>query len=132
MYQKTQEWKSDYAPIPFELSRERITQEEAPVKVLIPHHPLMSNPNPITDDAWTGWVQERGVYFPAEVPSEYVKLLSSNDADEPPLTTGYIVASYGKGSYIYSSYVWYRQMKEMHPGALRSFANMISYPRFRN
>ncbi|MEK9139314.1 MAG: hypothetical protein AAB393_19515, partial [Bacteroidota bacterium] len=55
------------------------------------------------------------------------RLLSSHDPDEPALATGYLVASYGKGTYIYTSYVWYRQLKEMNHGAFRCFANMISY-----
>ena len=93
--------------------------------------PLFNSPNKITEEDWEGWIQERGVYFPDNVAPEYVQLLSSNDPDEPPLTTGYIVASYGLGSYIYTSYVWYRQLKEYSPGAYRNFINMIAYPNHR-
>jgi LmbE family N-acetylglucosaminyl deacetylase len=131
MYQKDQEWKPEYAPFPFAISRDRITLENAPVKELVPDHPLLTKPNLLGDSDWSGWVQERGVYFPADVPVEYQQLLSSHDPDEKPLTTGYIVAKYGKGSYIYTSYVWYRQLKEKNAGAYRAFANMISYPSFR-
>jgi len=130
-YQKDQEWKESYAPYPFIVSRERITNEDAPIEVLNPDHPLFTKPNLIGNTTWDGWVQERGLYFPSKVSQEYERLLSSNDPDEDPLTTGYLLASYGKGSYIYTSYVWYRQMKEAHPGAMRCFANMISYPRYR-
>jgi LmbE family N-acetylglucosaminyl deacetylase len=130
-YQKTQDWKSEYAPYPLELTRERITDEEAPVTVLRPEHPLMSFPNPISREDWSGWVQERGVYFPGNVSPEYVRILSSHDPDERPLDTGLLVADTGLGSYIYTSYVWYRQMKEAHAGAIRFFANMISYSRNR-
>ncbi|HXG00865.1 MAG TPA: PIG-L family deacetylase [Bacteroidota bacterium] len=132
MYQKDQDWKPEYAPYPFHIGRKRITVEEAPVNVLVPEHPLFSSPNKIVDDDWKGWIQERGIYFPEKVPSEYMRLLSCSDPDEAPLTTGYLLTHYGKGSYIYTSYVWYRQLKEYHAGAYRCFANMISYPRYRD
>jgi hypothetical protein len=130
-YQKDQDWKSEYAPYPMRVTRKRVSVEEAPVKILHPTHPLFNSPNAITDEDWQGWIQERGVYFPDDVAAEYTKLLSSNDPDEPPLTTGYLVANVGKGSYIYTSYVWYRQLKEYNPGAFRCFINMIAYPHYR-
>ncbi len=128
-YQKTQDWKKEYAPYPFDLTRARITDEEAPMTILQSQHPLVMRPNIIGPEDWTGWVQERGVYFPDNVPPEYVRILSSHDSDEPPLDTGLLVADVGRGSYMFTSYVWYRQMKEANPGALRFFANMISYSR---
>jgi hypothetical protein len=127
MYQRTREWKPEYAPYPFMISRLRITDEDAPVSVLVPDHPLLRIPNEIGSDDWAGWTQERGLYFPAEVPGEYARLLSSRDPDEPELTTGYLVTKWGRGSYIYTSYVWYRQLRENHSGAFRCFANMLSY-----
>lgn len=132
MYQKDQDWKPEYAPYPFRITRRRITVEDAPVTVLAPDHPLFNVPNKITPWDWDGWVQERGVYFPGDVADEYLHLISSHDPDETPLTTGYLIAGYGKGSYIYTSYVWYRQLKELNAGALRCFANMIAYPRYRS
>lgn len=132
MYQRDQEWKPEYAPFPFKISRRRVTVEEAPVTVLKPNHLLFNQPNAITDESWRGWKQERAVYFPIDVSDEYVQLLSSHDPDEPPLTTGYFVGDVGAGSYIYTSYVWYRQLKDMHRGALACFANMISYPTYRH
>lgn len=131
MYQKDQDWKPEYAPYPMQISRKRVTVEEAPIRILQPDHPLFNTPNKITDADWQGWIQERGVYFPDNVAPEYVKLLSSNDPDEPPLTTGYLVANYGRGTYIYTSYVWYRQLKEYNSGAFRNFINMIAYPNHR-
>ena len=127
MYQRPQEWKPEYAPFPFQISGKRVTDEDAPIEVLDARHPLLNVPNVITGDDWTGWKQERALYFPTDVPADYVRLLSSHDPDEAPLSTGYLVARYGKGSYIYTSYVWYRQLKEINPGAIRCFANMISY-----
>jgi LmbE family N-acetylglucosaminyl deacetylase len=131
MYQKDQDWKSSYAPFPFDVTRKRVTVEEAPMTILKPDHPLFNLPNKISDQDWEGWIQERGVYFPGNVAKEYESLLSSNDPDEPELTTGYLLANVGRGSYIYTSYVWYRQLKEFNPGAYRCFINMIAYPMHR-
>jgi LmbE family N-acetylglucosaminyl deacetylase len=131
MYQREAEWKPEYAPFPFQVSRKRVCDEEAPISILRPAHPLMTSPNRIGDADWAGWKQERGVYFPVAVSGEYDRLLSSADPDEPPLDTGYLVASSGAGSYVYTTYVWYRELKEGNGGAFRCFANMISYPAFR-
>jgi hypothetical protein len=127
MYQRDQEWKPDYAPYPFAVTRRRVTDEDAPVSVLEPVHPLFTTPNRIQAADWSGWKQERAVYVPGEVPAEYHRLLACSDPDEQPLDTGYLVAQYGKGAYIYTSYVWYRELKAENPGAFRCFANMISY-----
>jgi LmbE family N-acetylglucosaminyl deacetylase len=131
MYQKDGEWKPEYAPYPFALSRKRVTREDAPIEILAPDHPLLNQPNVLGPQDWAGWVQERGVYFPEKVSPEYKHLLSTHDPDEPALTTGYLVAKAGRGSYIYTSLVWYRQLKEKNPGAYRALANMISYPSYR-
>jgi LmbE family N-acetylglucosaminyl deacetylase len=128
MYQREGEWKQEYAPYPFSVSRQRVTMEDAPVTVLLPRHPLLCWPNVITIHDWDGWKQERSVYLPVRVPADYERLVTSHDPDEPEADTGYLCASYGKGSYIYTTYVWYRQLKDGHPGALRCLANMISYP----
>ena len=130
MYHKTFEWNGrQYAPYKLVLSRNRVTVEEAPIKILAPDHPLLSFPNVITESDWDGWIQERGLYFPSEWASEYRELLSCNDPGEKPLRGGYLVAEYGKGTYVYTSYVWYRQLQILNPGAFRNFANMISLPK---
>ncbi len=131
MYQRPQEWKPEYAPFPFAIGGRRVCVEEAPVRVLDPLHPLLNAPNRIGPSDWDGWIQERGLYFPSNVPADYARLLSSADPDEPQLDTGYLVAKYGRGSYIYTCYVWYRQLKEGNAGAFRCFANMLSYPAHR-
>jgi len=127
MYHKTYEWNGrQYAPYKLVLSHDRVTVEEAPINILAPDHPLLSFPNRITESDWDGWIQERGLYFPSEWAPEYKELLSCSDPGEKPLLGGYLAAEYGKGTYIYTSYVWYRQLQILNPGAFRNFANMIS------
>ena len=133
-YHKTDEWNPDdrrqrpqLAPYPITLSDDRVTQEDAPVWFLQPRHPLLNSPNRITQADFANWIQERGLYFPKEWDSHYGALLSTNDKGEPPLHGGLLVAAYGKGNYIYTSLVWYRQLRAGIPGGYRFFANMISY-----
>ena len=135
-YHKTDEWNPDdrrqrpqLAPYPITLSDDRVTQEDAPVWFLQPRHLLLNSPNRITQADFANWVQERGLYFPKEWDSHYAALLSTNDKGEPPLHGGLLVAAYGKGNYIYTSLVWYRQLRAGIPGGYRFFANMISYGR---
>jgi LmbE family N-acetylglucosaminyl deacetylase len=128
MYQREREWKPEYAPFPFQVSGKRVCVEEAPIRVLAPAHPLLNQPNRIGESDWQEWIQERGLYFPSGVPGNYARLISSADPDEPQLDTGYLESPYGRGSYIYTCYVWYRQLKEGNSGAFRCFANMLSFP----
>lgn len=141
-YQKTFEWNAEqadpfdaarnnpgsFAPYPLQLGRERVTREAAPVVHLIPDHPVVSTPNEVSAADWDGWVQERGLYFPQSYDERYVELFSLHDPDEPALNGSTLLAEYGSGTYLYTALVWYRQLKEYHPGAFKIFANMISLP----
>src|SRR5438046_2810321 len=51
-------------PYPLEISRDRVTDENAEVRILSPNHPLMTTPNKITSKDFEHWLQERGLYFP--------------------------------------------------------------------
>jgi len=116
----------DIAPYPLEISRDRVTVEEAEVRTLAPSHPVLNWPNKITADDFRGWVQERGLYFPDEWDEQYTAVLSSNDPDEDPKNGGLLVAPYGEGYYIYTGYSWFRELPAGVPGAYRLFANLIS------
>lgn len=126
MYQKTFDWQEAYAPFPITLSRNRVTREDAPVKLLVPEHPLFTVPNPIEERDWLGWVQERGLYFPDTWNEAYTPLLETQDPDETIPPGASLVAAYGKGYYLYTALGWYRQLRELHPGALRCFSNMLA------
>ena len=135
-YHRTGEWNPDeargrpqLAPYPIILSDDRVTMEDAPVLFLQPKNPLLHFPNRITQKDFADWVQERGLYFPKEWDQHYTAILSTNDPGEPPLKGGLLVAPYGRGNYIYTSYVWYRQLRAGLPGGYRMFANLISYGR---
>jgi LmbE family N-acetylglucosaminyl deacetylase len=117
---------SQLGPYPLEISRDRVTDENAQVRVLAPNNPLMNIPNKITPKDFDGWVQERGLYFPNKWDPAWTPILSCNDPKEKSLDGGQLVAKSGKGFFIYTSYSWFRQLPAGVPGAYRLFANMLS------
>ncbi len=114
------------APFPLTVSRGRVTVEEAEMRILAPEHPVFSHPNKITLRDFEGWVQERGLYFPSEWDKAFTPLLSCNDPGEKPLDGSLLVASYGKGTYIYTGLSFFRQLPAGVSGAYRLFSNIIS------
>lgn len=126
MYQKTFDWNPDYAPYPITLSRNRVTREDAPVTVLVPENSLFTTPNAIGESDWAGWIQERGLYFPDSWNGHYVPLIQVSDPGEDIPPGSLLFARYGEGAYVYTALGWYRQLRELHPGALRCFANMLA------
>lgn len=118
---------SQLGPFPFTLSRgERVTDETAKVTLLQPDDATMHYPNELTQHDFDGWVQERGLYFTGNADPSYKKLFVMNDKGEQPLDGGTLVASYGKGRYVYTSLSFFRQLPAGVPGAYRLFVNLIS------
>jgi len=113
-------------PLPFKISRDRVTVEEAPVTILAPTHTLMTTPNKITPRDFDEWVQERGLYFAGEWNPSYVTVLSTNDPGEPSKPGGQLYLRHGKGVFVYTSYAWFRQLPAGVPGAYKLFANLVS------
>ena len=133
-YHKSDEWNPDerrkrpqLAPYKLILGNERITDETAPITFIEPEHPLLNSPNKMGQEDFANWIQERGLYYPKDWDPQYHALLQSNDPGEAPLKGGLLVADYGRGHYIYTSMVWYRELRGGVPGAYRMLANMISY-----
>jgi hypothetical protein len=123
----------DYAarglpPFPTEI-RSRVTDEEAPVTILVPDHPAFTRPNHIGPSDWSDWVQERNLYAFAKYDPRYVPMLETADPGEPPQRGGQVIASLGRGFYVYTSYAWFRQLPAGVPGAYRLFANLLSLPK---
>jgi len=117
---------NEIAPYDLKLSRDRVSVENAPVKIIAPDHPVVRGPNAISADDFENWVQERGLYFPSEWSDAFIPILESNDPGETPKKGGLLVAKYGRGYYVYSGYSWFRQLPAGVPGAYRIFVNLIS------
>ncbi len=111
------------------ISNVRVVDENAPVNVLVPNHPVFNFPNKINSDDWKNWVQERDLYCFSEFDAKYIPLLESHDEGEPESSGGMVYADYGKGKYLYTAYSWFRQLPTGNPGAYRIFANMLSLPK---
>mgnify|MGYP000209299769 CR=1 FL=1 len=116
----------DVAPLPIQLSRDRVTVEESPVKVLAPKHDVLNQPFKITKDDFDGWVQERGLYFPSEWDAAFEPILEMNDPGESPKQGSLLVAKYGKGYYVYTGLSFFRELPPGVPGAYKLLINMIS------
>ena len=114
------------APYELKLSRDRVTDENAEMRILNPEHPLLNFPNKISEKDFEGWVQERGLYFPNKWSKEFTPLFSANDKGETPKDGSLLIAKYGKGNYIYTGLSFFREFPEGVSGAYRLFANMLS------
>lgn len=115
-----------FTPYSANLSRARVTVEEAPVKILAPSDSIFHYPNEIMQDDFKDWVQERGLYFMDQWDDHFKPLLACNDPGESPQEGGLLRAQYGKGTYIYTGYSFFRQLPAGVPGAVRLFVNIVS------
>jgi len=118
--------KGNFTPYHAQISRARVTVEEAPVQILAPEDGVFHSPNEITARDFDGWVQERGLYFMDQWDSAFTPLLSCHDPGEPEQKGGLLRARYGKGTYIYTGYAFFRQLPAGVPGAIRIYVNLLS------
>ena len=114
------------APYDLRLSSDRVTDETAVVTFLAPDHLVLNTPNKITSADFEGWVQERGIYFPNQWDAHFTPILACSDPGEAPLRGGLLVAGYGKGYFVYTGLVFFRELPAGVPGAYRLFANLVS------
>jgi LmbE family N-acetylglucosaminyl deacetylase len=115
-----------FTPYPANLSRARVSVEEAPVQILDPGNSVFHHPNEISQKDFDGWVQERGLYFMDSWDDHFKPLLSCHDPGESDQKGGMLEAKYGKGTYIYTGYAFFRQLPAGVPGAIRLFVNLVS------
>jgi LmbE family N-acetylglucosaminyl deacetylase len=126
---------SDIGPYKFKITRNRITDEEAKVNFLLPNHPVLNTPNKISDKDFEGWIQERSIYHAGDWDSNYVAPISMTDPYEmtvggispkgKPDSGALIIAKHGKGNFVYTGLVFFRQLPAGVPGAYRLLVNMI-------
>ncbi|HEU4993254.1 MAG TPA: PIG-L family deacetylase [Gemmatimonadaceae bacterium] len=115
-------------PYPITLVRpaDRVTDENAPVRIETPNDKVLTTPNRIGPQDFTGWVQERALYMPRTFDPHYRSLLSMNDPGEPPNGGAILVAPLGQGQYIYTTLSLFRQLPAGVPGGARLFLNILS------
>ncbi|HEY6505434.1 MAG TPA: PIG-L family deacetylase [Chitinophagaceae bacterium] len=122
--------RAKMGPYNFNISRTRITDENAPVTFLKPEHPVFNFPNKITQEDFKGWIQERSIYHAAAWDStKFETVLSMNDPGEKPDAGSLIIAKHGKGVFVYTGIVFFRELPAGVPGAYRLLANIIALNR---
>jgi len=120
---------SRIGPYDFAITNARVTNEESEVDFLDKNNSLLNWPNKISKKDFDGWVQERGIYFADKWSKEFNPLLAMKDPGETENRNGsLIMAEYGKGRFIYTGLVLFRQLPAAVPGAYRLFANLIANP----
>lgn len=116
----------EIAPYKIKITNDRVTNENAAVTFLEPQHSALNYPNKITQNDFTGWVQEQGLYYPSQWGAEFTPIVASNDEGETPKKGGLLIAKYGKGNYVYTGLSFFRELPEGVSGAYRLLANLIA------
>ena len=126
---QTQEFDAaPYGPYSFQLTAraEEVSEEDSKVTILDPSGPVFDWPNKITAADFDGWVEERGSKWMTTWDERYKPLLECHDREQPPQRGGLMYAQYGKGTFVYAAYAFYRQLPAGVQGGYRLFANIIS------
>ncbi len=113
-------------PLYLNLSRDRVTEEDSPVKILTPLHRALNFPHKITSEDFENWVQERGLYFPNKWDKNFIPMLSMNDKNENEKLGSLLIGNHGKGKIIYTGLSFFRQIPSGVIGAYRLLINLIS------
>jgi hypothetical protein len=128
-YNKFEFNQAQYGPYPALVSGNRVSDENVPVKILVPNDPVFTFPNRIGPATWANWAQERGLYFLGEKDPKYVDLVSMTDSfqDNPGDKLGSLVeAKVGKGRWLYLGLGLWRQLPAGTDGAYQLLANLLS------
>ena len=128
-YNKYEYPRGGFAPYPVSMgnrSAPRVTDEDSPFALLDPDSPVFNSPNRITESDFSGWVQERGLYFLSEWDERFTPLLELTDPNEEPTHGSLLVAPVGDGIYVYVGLSFFRQFPAGVAGAYRLFANLVS------
>ncbi len=121
--------KVKVGPYPFNVSSgSRVTEEDAAVKFLLPDNTALNYPNKISAKDFEGWIQERSTYQALQLDAHYITPLSMHDTGEEESNGSLVIAKYGKGNFVYSGLVFFRELPAGVPGAYRLMANLIALP----
>ena len=118
--------RAKIGPYNFNISRKRVTNENAPVVFLKPEHAVLNYPNKITDKDFIGWVQERSIYDADGFDQNFEAIIGMSDPGETQDNGSLIISKYGKGHFTYTGLVFFRELPAGVPGAYRLLANLIA------
>ena len=120
--------KSSMSPYPLQVTRNRITKEEAKPNFLQPNHVLFNKPNKISENDFADWIQERSIYTAETNDPHFEFPLGFSDPNELENKGNIAVTKYGKGQFIYTGLVFFREIPAGVPGAYRLLANLLAKP----
>ena len=128
LYQTQEYVPSAMAPYPASLPRgaEEVSEEDAPVRLLVPDHPVLTVPNRITEADFDGWIEQRGSKFFADWDPVYTPLVETHDQGQPPQEGVWLTAPVGEGRFMYLALALHRQLPYGVPGAYRILSNVLS------
>lgn len=121
--------KAKIGPYPFTITRTRVTEEDASVNFLLPEHPVLNTPNKISAKDFEGWIQERSIYHAEGIDPAFAAPLGMHDQGEKENNGSLIIAPYGKGNFVYTGIVFFRELPAGVSGAYRLMANLIALPK---
>ncbi|UAY52697.1 PIG-L family deacetylase [Ferruginibacter albus] len=121
--------KTKIGPYPFTVVNKRVTDETAKVNLLLPSDAALNYPNKITGKDFDGWIQERSIYDVENIDSSYKRIISMKDPGEEEQDGSLLIADYGKGKFVYTGLVFFRELPAGVPGAYRLFANLLAKPK---
>ena len=113
-------------PITMTNPADRVTDENAPVRMLPGGSGVLAGPNRIGASDFEGWVQERALYMPRTFDERYAPSLEMNDPGEAPNRGAILVAPLGSGTYVYTTMSLFRQLPAGVPGAARLMMNLLA------
>ena len=130
-YNKFEFNDAQYGPFPAKVGRERVTDENAEMKLTDPSHPVFNSPNRIGRADWANWVQERGLYFldQAGRDPQYKDLIEFTEPfpyNQGSKNGALVEARVGKGRWLYIGLGLWRQLPAGTDGAYRLMANLLS------
>ncbi len=113
-------------PYPLEIGRDRVTDETAAMTPIDAKEPLLQRPNRLGPEDFSGWVQERGLYFASKWDDRYRAVFALQDPGEAAHNGALILTKYGKGTFAYTGLAFFRQLPAGVPGAYRLLANLLA------
>ena len=126
-YNTTPGPKPNELPHPLQVSHDRVTDENAEVRILAPDHPVLNFPNKITAPRISpAGCRSAASIFPINGTRPGRRFSRATIPGEPPRDGGLLVTPVGEGWFVYTGYSWFRELPAGVPGAYRIFANMIS------
>lgn len=115
-----------FKPLNFQISRGRVVDENAEMRILEPEHSVLNQPNKISDQDFDNWVQERGLYFADQWDENLTPIFSINDINESPKKGSLLTGKYKKGRMTYTGISFFRQLPANVEGAYKLFVNLIA------